>query len=85
MGTSNSLQYLIWLKLKAVKIYSIVQSVKLLLALSIYFHHDPFNHTFFCMIKQQIKKFIQFLPDSNTDNNIGFSIARFKKYIHFYI
>ena len=35
-GTSNSLQYLIWLNLKTVKIYSIVQSVKLLLALSIY-------------------------------------------------
>ena len=36
MGTSNSLQYLIWLSSKTVKIYSIVQSVKLLLALSIY-------------------------------------------------
>ena len=35
MGTCNSLQYLIWLNSKAVKIYSIVQSVKLLLALSI--------------------------------------------------
>ena len=34
-GTSNSLQYLIWLNSKTVKIYSIVQSVKLLLALSI--------------------------------------------------
>ena len=34
-GASNSLQYLIWLKSKIVKIYSIVQSVKLLLALSI--------------------------------------------------
>ena len=34
-GTSNSLQYLIWLKSKTVKIYSVVQSVKLLLALSI--------------------------------------------------
>ena len=36
-GTSNSLQYLIWLNSKTVKIYSIVQSVKLLLALSILF------------------------------------------------
>ena len=36
MGTINSLQYLIWLKSKAVKIYLVVQSVKLLLALSIY-------------------------------------------------
>ena len=35
-GTSNSLQYLIWLNSKTVKIYSIVQSVKLLLALSIF-------------------------------------------------
>ena len=35
-GTSNSLQYLVWLKSKTVKIYSVVQSVKLLLALSIY-------------------------------------------------
>ena len=35
-GTSNSLQYLIWLNSKAVKIYSIVESVKLLLALSIH-------------------------------------------------
>ena len=35
MGTNNSLQYLIWLKSKTVKIYSVVQSVKLLLALSI--------------------------------------------------
>ena len=35
-GTNNSLQYLIWLKLKTVKIYLVVQSVKLLLALSIY-------------------------------------------------
>ena len=35
MGASNSLQYLIWLKSKTVKIYSVVQSVKLLLALSI--------------------------------------------------
>ena len=34
-GTSNSLKYLIWLKSKAVKIYSVVQSVKLLLALGI--------------------------------------------------
>ena len=34
-GTSNSLQYLIWLKSKTVKIYSVVQSVKLLLVLSI--------------------------------------------------
>ena len=37
-GTSNSLQYLIWLNSKTVKIYSIVQSVKLLLALSIYIY-----------------------------------------------
>ena len=36
MGTSNSLQYLIWLNSKAVKIYSIVQIVNLLLALSIH-------------------------------------------------
>ena len=35
-GTSNSLQYLIWLKSKTVKIHSVVQSVKLLLVLSIY-------------------------------------------------
>ena len=35
-GTSNSLQYLIGLKSNTVKIYSVVQSVKLLLALSIY-------------------------------------------------
>ena len=34
-GTINSLQYLILLKSKTVKIYSVVQSVKLLLALSI--------------------------------------------------
>ena len=34
-GTNNSLQYLIWLKPKSVKIYLVVQSVKLLLALSI--------------------------------------------------
>ena len=34
-GTSNSLQYLNWLNTKTVKIYSIGQSVKLLLALSI--------------------------------------------------
>ena len=34
-GTSNSLQYLIWLESKKVKIYSVVQGVKLLLALSI--------------------------------------------------
>ena len=35
MGTSNSLQYLIWLKSKTEKIYSVVQSVKLRLILSI--------------------------------------------------
>ena len=35
-GTSNSLQYLIWLNSKTVKIYSVVQSVKFLLALIIY-------------------------------------------------
>ena len=34
-GTSNSLQYLIWLNSKTVKIYSVVQSIKFLLALSI--------------------------------------------------
>ena len=34
--TSNSLQYLIWLNSKTVKIYSVVQSVKFLLALSIF-------------------------------------------------
>ena len=38
-GTSNSLQYLIWLNSKTVKIYSIVQSVKLLLALCIFEGH----------------------------------------------
>ena len=32
---TTHLQYLIWLKSKTVKIYSVVQSVKLLLALSI--------------------------------------------------
>ena len=37
-GTSNSLQYLIWLNSRIVKIYSVVQSVKFLLALSIYVH-----------------------------------------------
>ena len=36
-GTNNSLQYLFWLKSKTVKIYSVVQSVKLLLALSIFY------------------------------------------------
>ena len=35
VGTSNSLQYLIGFKSNTVKIYSVVQSVKLLLALSI--------------------------------------------------
>ena len=35
-GISNSLQFLIWLNSKTVKMYSIVQSVKLLLALSIF-------------------------------------------------
>ena len=35
LRTSNSLQYVIWFKSKAVKIYSVVQSVKLLLVLSI--------------------------------------------------
>ena len=35
-GTNNSLQYLVWLKSKTVKIYSVVQSVKLFLALSIF-------------------------------------------------
>ena len=34
-GTSNSLQYLIWLKSKTVKIYIVVQSVQLLLVSSI--------------------------------------------------
>ena len=34
--TRSSLQYLFWLKSKTVKIYSVVQSVKLLLVLSIY-------------------------------------------------
>ena len=42
-GTSNSLQYLIWLESKTVKIYSVVQSVKLLLALSI--HVDTSFHS----------------------------------------
>ena len=37
-GTSNSLQHLIGLKSNTVKIYSVVQSVKLLLALSISLH-----------------------------------------------
>ena len=47
-GTSNSLQYLIWFNSKAVKIYSIVQSVKLLLALSIYLpaNEMPFKWCF---------------------------------------
>ena len=35
-GASNSLQYLIWLKSETVKIYSVVQRVKLLLTLSIF-------------------------------------------------
>ena len=35
-GTNNSLQYLVWLKSKTVKIYSVVQYVKLLLVLSIH-------------------------------------------------
>ena len=35
-GTSSSLQYLICLKSKTVKIYLVVESVKLLLVLSIY-------------------------------------------------
>ena len=34
-NTSSSLQYFIWLKSKAVKIYSVVQCVKILLVLSI--------------------------------------------------
>ena len=37
-GTSNSLQYLIGLKLKTVKIYMVVQSVKLLLASSLLYN-----------------------------------------------
>ena len=40
MGTSNSLQYYIWLESKTVKIYLVVQSVKLLLVLSIYSRYD---------------------------------------------
>ena len=36
-GTSNLLQYFIWFNKKTVKIYSVVQSVKFLLALSIQF------------------------------------------------
>ena len=36
VGTSNSLQYLIGFKSNTVKIYSVAQSVKLLLALSIF-------------------------------------------------
>ena len=42
--TSNSLQYLIWLKSKTVKMYSVVQSVKLLLVLSIFkfLEHLPY-------------------------------------------
>ena len=43
MGTSNSLQYIIWLKSKTVKIYSVVQSVNLLLALSIYILSSNIN------------------------------------------
>ena len=39
MGTINSLQYLIWFKSKTVKIYLVFQSVKLLLALSIFFNN----------------------------------------------
>ena len=39
-GTINSFQYLIWLKSKTVKIYSVVQSVKLLFGLSIYLSGD---------------------------------------------
>ena len=35
-STRNALQYLIWLKSQTVKIYLVVQSVKLLLVLSIY-------------------------------------------------
>ena len=42
-GTSNSLQYLIWLKSKTVKIYSVVQSVKLLLVLSIFHFMNYFS------------------------------------------
>ena len=42
-GTSNSLQYLIWLNSKTVKIYLVVQSVKLLLALSIVTKHNPIS------------------------------------------
>ena len=34
-STRSSLQYLVWLKSKTVKIYSVVKSVKLLLVLSI--------------------------------------------------
>ena len=36
-GTNNSLQYSIWFKSKTVKMYLVVQSVKLLLVLSIFF------------------------------------------------
>ena len=45
-GTSNSLQYLIWLNSKTVKIFSIVQSVKLLLALSIYTYYTIYLSRF---------------------------------------
>ena len=47
VGTSNSLQYLIGFKSNTVKIYSVVQSVKLLLALSI-FKVTTLNNLFCC-------------------------------------
>ena len=45
-GTSNSLQYLIWLKSKTVKIYSVVESVKLLLVLSIFVLCKSFTYLY---------------------------------------
>ena len=43
VGTSNLLQYLIGFKSNTVKIYSVVQSVKLLLALSIQHNSERYR------------------------------------------
>ena len=58
-GTSNSLQYLIWLKSKTVKIYSVVESVKLLLVLSILC--NSFNSCTFSNLATQTHRLIKYL------------------------
>ena len=72
MGTNNSLQYLFWLKSKTVKIYSVVQTVKLLLALSI------FTCIWMKTVRKKIGGYDQEIPQSQiSEKSMAYSEIKF--------